>query len=477
MKKIVVIGAGVIGCSVARELSRYRAEVLVLEAGNDVAVGASKANSGIVHGGFDAKTGSLKAKYNVRGNAMFDEISKQLDFPFKRNGSVVLCFDEGDLPALKKLYDRGIANGVENMQIVYGNDEIAKIEPFVSDKAVAALVVPSGGIVSPYEMTIAYAENASLNGVVFEFNKRVVGVSSCANGYCVSCADGSFYECDALVNCAGVHCDEINNAVGSVKLKVIPRKGDYELLDKNCANLASHTLFQLPTAMGKGVLVTPTVHGNILVGPTATEVDDKDDVDTTAEDLAEVVVKARLTIPSLPTRSIITQFSGVRAHVEQDDFIIGERSDAPMFFNACGIESPGLTSAPAIAVDLSAQVATKLSLDEKENFNPNRKAIPHFASLSAEERQKLIDGDSSFGKVVCRCEVVTEGEIIQSIRRTPGARDLDGVKRRTRAGMGRCQAGFCTTRIMEILARELNISLNEVTKRGEGSNVVKGRTK
>ena len=313
MKDVIIIGGGVIGCAVARELSKYNVDTLVLERGNDVSVGTSKANSGIVHGGYDAKPGTLKALFNVRGNAMFDELSQQLDFPFKRNGSMVLCFDEADLGGLQVLYERGIANGVTGMSIVRGNQALKELEPYVSDNAVAALLIPSGGIVSPYEMTIAYAENAATNGVEFRFLSEVVDMQRTENGITVVCADGYSETAKYVVNAAGVYADKINNMLSANKMHITARKGDYELLDKTCGYLASHTMFQMPTKMGKGILVTPTCHGNILVGPTATDVTDKDDVATTAAELAEAFDKALLTVPTLSRRNIITQFSGLRA--------------------------------------------------------------------------------------------------------------------------------------------------------------------
>lgn len=476
MKDVIIIGGGVIGCSIARELARYQASILLLERGNDVAVGTSKANSGIVHGGYDAKPGSLKAKFNVLGNAMFDELSRELDFPFRRNGSLVLCFDEKQMEGLTELYNRGIANGVKDMYILKGNDEIKKLEPRVTSEAVGALVVPTGGIVSPYEMTIAYAENAVANGAEFRFLSEVTSIVKSGEYFTVTCADGYSEQAKAVINASGVYADVVNNMICGKKLHITARKGDYVLMDKTCGYLADHTLFQLPTKMGKGVLVTPTTHGNILVGPTATDVEDKDDVNTTAEELNEAFAKACLTVPELSRRNIITQFGGLRAHLDTDDFVIGE-SEVKGFYNIAGIESPGLSCAPAIAVDMAKTVAENLQLSKKAHFEAKRKGIPQFSKLSNIEREKLIDQNPLYGKIVCRCEVVTEGEIVNAIRRPLGAKDLDGVKRRTRAGMGRCQAGFCTPRIMEILARELNCDMQDVTKRGGCSNIVVGKTK
>lgn len=477
MKDVIIIGGGVVGCSVARELSRFDADILLLERGNDVSVGTSKANSGIVHGGYDAKPGTLKAKFNVAGNAMFDALARELDFPFKRNGSMVLCFDKADIGKLLELKEQGVKNGVQGLYVLEGYEAVKAMEPYVSENVVAALVVPNGGIVSPYEMTIAYAENATTNGVEFRFGSEVTAIDRIDGGLQVTCADGFTAQAKYVVNAAGVYADVINNMISPDKMHITARKGDYELLDKTCGYMASHTLFQMPTKMGKGVLVTPTCHGNILVGPTATDVTDKDDVATTPEELASAFDRALLTMPSLNRRNIITQFSGIRAHLDTDDFVIGESAAVKGLYNVAGIESPGLSSAPAIAVHVAEEIAQKLSLGKNANFVAERKGIPHFATLSDEERQKLVAENPLYGRIVCRCETVTEGEIVEAIRRKPGAVDMDGVKRRTRQGMGRCQAGFCTPRVMEILSRELGVPMTEVTKRGGNSQFVIGRTK
>lgn len=477
MKDVIIIGGGVVGCSVARELSRFDADILLLERGNDVSVGTSKANSGIVHGGYDAKPGTLKAKFNVAGNAMFDALARELDFPFKRNGSMVLCFDKADIGKLLELKEQGVKNGVQGLYVLEGYEAVKAMEPYVSENVVAALVVPNGGIVSPYEMTIAYAENAATNGVEFRFGSEVTAIDKIDGGLQVTCADGFTAQAKYVVNAAGVYADVINNMISPDKMHITARKGDYELLDKTCGYMASHTLFQMPTKMGKGVLVTPTCHGNILVGPTATDVTDKDNVATTPEELASAFDRALLTMPSLNRRNIITQFSGLRAHLDTDDFVIGESAAVKGLYNVAGIESPGLSSAPAIAVHVAEEIAQKLSLGKNANFVAERKGIPHFATLSDEERQKLVAENPLYGRIVCRCETVTEGEIVEAIRRKPGAVDMDGVKRRTRQGMGRCQAGFCTPRVMEILSRELGVPMTEVTKRGGNSQFVIGRTK
>ena len=474
MAKIILIGGGVIGCAVARELTAFDAEVTVLEKSNDVATGTSKANSGIVHAGFDAHPGTLKAKFNVLGARLMESEAKTLDFPFRRNGAFVLNFDADGNKKLEELKAQGEVNGVEGLRIMSG-DEVREIEPEVSGEVVSALYAPSSGIVGPYEMTIAYAENAAHNGAKFAFGACVTGVEKAAKGFTVTTADGKEYECDAVVNCAGVHSDDINNAICEEKERIVGRKGEYMLLDKSCGGLAYATLFQLPTAMGKGVLVSPTVHGNIIVGPTALDVPDRDDTDTTPDGLNSAWNQAAKSVPSLNRRMIITQFAGVRAHNPKNDFIVGE-SNVPGFFNALGVESPGLTSAPAIGKYLAAEVAKRLNLGKNAAFNPYRTGIKAFSSMTDGEREAAIKKNPLYGRVVCRCEVVTEGEIVDAIHRTPGAVDLDGLKRRTRAGMGRCQAGFCTPRLMEILARETGMDLTEISKKGKGSEIVVGKT-
>ena len=385
MAKIIVIGGGVIGCAVARELTAFDAEVTVLEKSNDVATGTSKANSGIVHAGFDAHPGTLKAKFNVLGARIMESEAKTLDFPFRRNGAFVLNFDADGNKKLEELKAQGELNGVEGLRIMSG-DEVREMEPEVSGEVVSALYAPSSGIVGPYEMTIAYAENAAHNGAKFAFGACVTGVEKAAKGFTVTTADGKEYECDAVVNCAGVHSDDINNAICEEKERIVGRKGEYMLLDKSCGGLAYATLFQLPTAMGKGVLVSPTVHGNIIVGPTALDVPDRDDTDTTPDGLNSAWNQAAKSVPSLNRRMIITQFAGVRAHNPKNDFIVGE-SNVPGFFNALGVESPGLTSAPAIGKYLAAEVAKRLNLGKNAAFNPYRTGIKAFSSMTDGERE------------------------------------------------------------------------------------------
>lgn len=478
MYDVVIIGAGVSGCAAARELSRYELNILVLEKEEDVCCGTSKANSAIIHAGHDALCGSLKAKMNVQGNAMMDALSEDLDFPFRRNGSLVLCFDEKQLPELEALLERGRQNGVPGLRIVKGA-EMKEIEPNLSDEVKAFLYCPTGGIVCPFNMTIALAENACQNGADFRFDTKVTDIRPLPGqeGWLITSAAGECFKTRCVLNAAGVYADTFHNMVSARRLSITPRRGEYQLLDKKAGSLVSHTIFQLPNQLGKGVLVTPTVHGNLMVGPTAENLTDKEAVNTTPDGLAEVMEKGRLSVPSLPSNLTITSFAGLRAGEASGDFILGQAEDAPGFFDCAGIESPGLSAAPAIGLYLAEAIAQKLQAGKKANFISTRKGIPCVAQASRKELQTLLSADPSYGNVICRCETVTEGEIINSIRRPLGARSLDGVKRRTRAGMGRCQAGFCSPKVMEILERELSQSPLAVTKHGAGSELLTGPTR
>lgn len=475
MYDVCIIGAGVSGCSIARELSKYQVNACVIEKCEDVCCGTSKANSAIVHAGFDAAEGSLMAKLNVQGNQMMGQLAQELDFPFKQNGSMVVCLHEEDLPGLQELYDRGVKNGVKDLRIL-NRQEAVELEPNLADEVVGALYAPTGGIVCPFNMTIALAENANQNGVEFKFDTEVENIRKEEGHYTIQTNQGDI-ESRYVVNAAGVYADEIHNMVSEDKMKIVARKGDYCLLDRSVGGHVSHTIFMLPTKMGKGVLVSPTVHGNLLVGPTAVDIENKEGTNTTREGLDELMAKAGTTVKNLPLRQVITSFAGLRAHEERHEFIIEEAADAKQFIDVAGIESPGLSSAPAIGVMVGDLLRDKMGLEKKENFVARRKGILNPSTLSLEERNELIKKNPAYGTIICRCESVTEGEIIDAIRRPIGAKSLDGVKRRTRAGMGRCQAGFCSPRTMEILERELNMQMEDITKSGGRSVIVTGRTK
>lgn len=475
MYDVIIIGGGVSGTASARELSRYKGKFCLLEKEEDLCCGTSKANSGIVHAGYDAPKGSLMAKLNVLGNEKMGKLSRELDFPFKRTGSLVLCFSPEDMPSLQLLYDRGIANGVKNLRIL-SREEVLEMEPNISDEVYAALYAPTAGIVCPFEMNLAFGENAYENGVEFYFDTEVIRLAKIEEGYRIFTNKGEF-ETKCIVNAAGVYADKFHNMVSEKKIHITPRKGEYCLLDKSAGAHVSRTVFALPGKEGKGVLVTPTVHGNLLIGPTATDIEEKEGTNTTGNGLAQVIKKAGRNVKNLPLRQVITSFAGLRAHEDRQEFIIEEAADAPGFIDCAGIESPGLTSAPAIGERVAEILREKLGLEEKENFISKRKGILRPASLSFEERNALIRENPAYGNIICRCEMVTEGEIREAIRRPLGAKSLDGVKRRTRAGMGRCQSGFCSPKAMEILAQELGVDLAEITKAGEGSNLICGTNK
>lgn len=481
MYDVAIIGAGVIGSAIARELSRYQLRICVIEKEEDVCDGTSKANSAIIHAGFDAEPGTLKAKLNVRGNELMTTLSKELDIPFRRNGSLVVCTKEQSHESLEHLLEKGKSNGVPDLQILE-REQLLAMEPNLSDNVTCALYAPTGGIVCPFHMTMAFAENACTNGVSFFLNTKVTFIEKSGAGYRIhtvhtDTSEEELFETRLIVNAAGVYADTLNNMVSEHKLHITARKGEYVLLDKSAGSHVSHTVFQLPSAMGKGVLVTPTIHGNLLVGPTAVNVEDKEAVNTTAEGLASLSATCARSVKNVPLRQVITSFAGLRAHEDGDDFVIGEAPDAKGFLNVAGIESPGLSSAPAIAEMVGKIVTDILHPDSDPDFVGRRKGILHPDLLSMEERNELIRKHPEYGNIICRCEMITEGEIMDAIHRPLGARSLDGVKRRTRAGMGRCQAGFCSPRTMEILEREVPESMFAITKCGVGSNIIVGYNK
>lgn len=473
MRDVIIIGGGVSGCASARELSRYQADILVLDKEEDVCCGTSKANSAIVHAGFDAPAGSRMAALNVAGSRRMPTLAKELDFAYQQCGSLVVCLSEEDRPALQKLYENGLTNGVEGLRIVE-RDELLAMEPNIADEAVAALWAPTGGIVCPFGLTYAFAENAATNGVQFQFDTEVERIEAIPGGWRLQTNRGPL-EARCIVNAAGVHADELHNQVSDDTMTIVPRRGDYFLLDHAAADHVHHTIFQLPGKYGKGVLVTPTVHGNLLIGPTANDIDDKEDTATTAAELDEVRAKAGLAVKDLPLRQTITSFAGLRAHELRHEFFLQEA--APGFVDCAGIESPGLSASPAIGQAVAELVQSILHLPENPDFNPRRKGILDPKTLSFAERAALVQKNPAYGQIICRCETVTEGEIVDAIHRVPGARSLDGVKRRTRAGMGRCQAGFCSPRVLEILARELGVPQEEITKCGGDSRLIVGTNK
>ena len=474
MFDVAIIGAGVVGGMIARALSAYHLGIVILEKNNDVAMGASSANSAIVHAGFDAKEGSLKAKLNVRGSEMMEEVCRELGVKYQNNGSLVIGFDEEDRRTLEGLLVRGNANGVKNLRLVEG-EELFALEPNLSKNVTCALSAPTGSIICPYELTVAAIGNAMDNGAELIRNFAVTSIDVEQDFYRIHSQNDSV-EARIVINAAGLFSDAIARMVGDDSFTVHPRRGEYVLLDKECGALVSHTLFRTPGKMGKGILVSPTVDGNLLTGPTSVDMEDKTDRATTAEGLSLVMKQASENADGMDFRKTITSFCGLRAVGSTGDFIINLPRDR--FVNVAGIESPGLSSAPAIAeyvIELLENAGEKL--EKKTDWVPTRAPMHAFREASIEEKNRIIKNDPTYGHIICRCETVTEGEILCAIRTEPRPRDLDGVKRRTRAQMGRCQGGFCSPYVVEILARELGIDYTEVTKFGGESYINIGKTK
>ncbi|EPB8179409.1 NAD(P)/FAD-dependent oxidoreductase [Clostridium perfringens] len=468
MRDIIVIGAGVVGCSIARELSKYNLDVLVVEKNSDVSEGISKGNSGIVHAGYNEKIGTLKAKLNIEGNKIFDDLSRDLQFPFKRNGAFILAFSDEEMKTLESLKENGEKLGVEGLEILT-REEALNIEPNLNKEIVGVLNVKTSGIVSPYEMTIALAENAAENGVEFKLNSKVTNIEKISEGYKVTLNNKEIVNGKLIINASGLEGAFLNNLVSMSKREINPVKGEYCLFDKVAGAMINKTLFQVPNKLSKGVLVTPTAEGNLLVGPNAVE---GKTLETSREGIDEILDKSKKSLEELPVARILNTFSGIRPKTKGGDFIIEEVEDAKNFINVIGIDSPGLTAAPSIGVYVVNMIKEKLDLVEKKNFKKTREKIVRFAELSLEEKNKLIKEKPAYGHMVCKCEFVTEGEIVEAIHRPIKALTVDAIKRRTRASMGGCQGIGCTLPISKILSRELGIDISDINKNSEGSPVI-----
>lgn len=477
MYDAIVIGGGVIGGAVLRELSRYRLRICLLEKESDVAMGASKANSGIVHAGFDAPEGSRKAEFNVRGCKMMKEYAAELGVKYAQIGSLVLAFSEEDMRTLSELLARGKRNGVEDLRIMSA-EELHSVEPNVSRAAVGALYAPTAGIVCPYSLTIAAIGNAMDNGAELYTDFEVSAIERKDGAFIVKSAEGGCVSGRVIVNCAGLGAEKTARLAGDDGVRIGARRGEYILLDRESGGFVKHTIFTTPTQKGKGILITPTADGNLLLGPTAEEMREAS-TDTTAEGLNRVIGGVAAMCEGVPLYNTITSFAGVRAYSrDRHDFIIEESGKAEGLINIAGIESPGLTSAPAIAEYAVRELVGKhLELTAKEDFCGKRRPDWFFKELDAAQKNEIIAKDPRYGKIVCRCEQITEGEIVRAVRENPSARNIDAVKRRTRAGMGRCQGGFCQPAVAEVIARETGIPLEKVTKSGKASYLLVGRSK
>jgi glycerol-3-phosphate dehydrogenase len=462
MYDVAIIGAGVVGCVIARELSRYSLKICLIEKEEDVTTGASKANSGIIHGGYSAKQGTLKGELCGRGNRMYKQLEEELNFGFRVTGALIIGFDKEDEKKIMDLYENGKKIGSDELEIIY-KDRIKELEPHINSDVRVALHVKNVGVASPYELTIALAENAVDNGAEIRLETEVISIEKKDEIFSIDTNRGPV-ESRYVINAAGLYSDRIAGMIGANNFDIFPRRGQYVLLGKDQAHLVNSVVFQVPTAKGKGILVTTTYHGNFMIGPNAEEIDDKEDVATTLESLEYIIETARKSIPDFDIKRALTTFSGIRAVSSTGDFII-EESRIEGFINVAGIDSPGLTSAPAIAEKVANILKVSgLELNKKDNFNPHRQPV-------------IVKKDSSFaGKpdhedpaknIVCRCERVTEAEIVDAIHRDLPVKSIDAVKRRTRAGMGQCQGSFCRPRVQAIIARELNIPLEEITVRGK----------
>lgn len=478
MYDVAVIGAGVIGGAVARELSRYNMNIVILERDNDVSTGTTKANSAIVHAGYDAHYDSNKGKFNALGNKMFGDVCKELDVPFERIGSLVCAFNEDDMLTLEELKRNGERLGIEGLTII-DQESVRAIEPNISENVIAALHAPTAGITEPWELTMGYIENAMDNGAELRLNFEVKSISKNEWSYMISNGK-EVIEAKYIVNAAGVYADQIYKLVcDEPEFSIFPRRGQYFLLDKSAKGLVQTVVFPCPSKLGKGTLIVPTVDGNILVGPDSENLDEdcKECTETTQDRLDYVKELAGKLINNIPYRENITTFAGLRAEPTGGDFIIGE-SKIDGFFNVAGMKSPGLSSAPAIGVHVAKLVADKDDRFElREDFNPIRRPKIKFEHLTDEEKVELIKEKPEYGRIICRCEMITEGEILDAIHRNCGGRTLNGIKRRVRPGAGRCQGGFCGPRVMEILSRELNVPIEEITQEGAGSIILTGKTK
>ncbi|NMA06444.1 MAG: NAD(P)/FAD-dependent oxidoreductase [Ruminococcaceae bacterium] len=484
MYDVAVIGSGVSGASVARELSRYKLKIAVLEKGDDICSGTSKGNSAVVHSGYDARYGTNKAHYNVLGNAMYDNLCHELSVPFVRNGTITYAMSEEELEKLRELIENSKKNEVPGVRLL-NRKELLEVGGDFGNKVCGGLWAPTGGVVCPYNLVIAMCENAAENGVEFFLNTEVNHIEKEDIGFLIKTNRGEFIS-KIVFNCAGTHADEMNNFVSGEKLKIIPRKGNYLILDRKLEGKVKNTIFQAPKMLPgeghtKGMVMVPTVDGTIILGCDSSDIYDKDDVSTTREGIKAVYeyfsenwknFPISSEIPEFPRQMVISSFAGLRAHSVTDDFIIGEAEDVEGFFNIAGIESPGLTAAPAIAAELVSEVSEKYSFHNNPNFNPIRIIPKQFRDMNAEEKAEALKMDKNYGKIVCRCEEITKAEILQAIHSAIPAKSVNAVKMRTRAGMGRCQSGYCGPEIVRIISEEMGIPITEVTLSGENSIIV-----
>ncbi len=470
MFDVLIIGCGVTGAACAYTLSRYDLRVCVIDRSNDVANGTSKANSAIIHAGYDPAPGTLMARLNIEGNAMAGDICEKLDVPFKRIGSLVLGFSEGDKAHLQKLYERGVSNGVPDIQLLSA-EEVKAMEPNIAENVVGALYAPSAGVISPWEYTLAMAETAVKNGTELHLCTRAEAIEPIEGGYRVKTNKGDF-EAKYVISAVGVDAEEVRSMLEKPEYKIVPTRGQYFLLDKSEGSIVSRVIFQCPDEKGKGVLVSPTVHGNLIVGPDA-EKTARDDTGVSSDGLDKIAATAKKSVPALSVRANIRNFAGVRANSDRDEFIIEESAAFPHFIDLAGIKSPGLSAAPAIGEYVAEMVRSGgvLEFKVRENFIDSRRRL-RFAEMSHEEKAAIVAENPAYGRIVCRCETITEGEIVAALHEPIPPVSINGVKRRCGAGMGRCQGGFCSPVVHELISRELGIPMEDIPKEEPGSYVL-----
>lgn len=475
MYDVAIIGAGVIGTFIARELSRYKIKIIIIERENDVANGATMANSGIVYDGYHSKPDRMKGKLIPKGNFMYDKVCEELDVPFKRIGSLVVGFDDEDYEKIEKLYKKGLKNKVPDMRIIDG-EEVLKLEPNINPDVKFALYSPTCGIVSPFEMAVALAENAMDNAAELILNNEVIDIKKIDDNFKVITREKEV-ETKCVINCAGVYADKINNMIAPPSFEIVPKRGQYLVLDKSAGNLVNSVIQQCKVGDEKGILLIPTVHNNLMIGPGLDSAEDKEALETTADMIESIKEKAIKVCEDIQFNQVIRSFSGLKAKIDTEDFVVEESTDIKGLINVAGIATPGLTCSPAIAeivVNLVKNIFDRndKNISLKEDFNPRRKKVIRFNDLNEAEKSELVKKNPAYGRVICRCQTITEGEILDAIHRNAGATTVKGVKKRTTTSMGRCQGGFCGPKIVEILSRELGKEMNEILYDDAGSYIL-----
>jgi Predicted dehydrogenase len=479
---ILIIGGGVIGASIAHQLSKYNLSIVLVDKESDICMGASKANSSMIHDGYNVDANMLKGNLVLKAHPLFEELCSDLHVQYKKNAaSIVVGFADEDMKILKEQLENGIKNGINGLKII-GHSELLALEPYINPDVKFGLLNPNTGLINPFELTIALAENAVINGTQVLLNTEAQNIIVKDQKVEAVKTNQGIIEAKVVINAAGLYADKIASMVEDIDFEIRPRKGQYFLYDKKWGHIVKHAIYSAPTKLSKGMIILPTTEGNILGGSNAQVIDDKENLSTTYEGFEEIYRQTISRIfPDLPrTGDVIAAFSGLRAAATSEDFIIGYAKTVKGFINVAGIQSPGLSSSPAIASmveDLVKELNYNLNFTEKKNYRKDRSKPVVLRNISFEERNKLINKNPNYGTIICRCETVSKGEIIDAIHRPIPAVNMDAIKRRTRAGMGRCQGGFCGPRVLDILKNELNVSPLAITKKGKGSYILAAKSK